>query len=100
MVSDGSPPRPLRIVYFGTPQFAVQTIEQLIASRHVVSGVVTQPDRPRGRGQRLLPGPVKVVAMAHQLPVFQPERLRESDAIDTIGGWQPDLGVVAAYGQL
>jgi methionyl-tRNA formyltransferase len=100
MVSDASPPHPLRIVYFGTPQFAVPTLERLIESRHTIVGVVTQPDRPRGRGQRLQPGPVKIVAMAHHLPVFQPERIRESDALDTLRGWQPDLGVVAAYGQL
>lgn len=90
----------LRIVYFGTPQFAVPTLEQLLASRHTVCGVVTQPDRPRGRGQRLQPGPVKAVALAHHLPVFQPERLRESAAVDMLAEWAPDLGVVAAYGQL
>jgi methionyl-tRNA formyltransferase len=100
MVSDGPAAGSLRIVYFGTPQFAVPTLERLLASRHVVSGVVTQPDRPRGRGQRLTPGAVKVVAMTHQLPVFQPERVRDPEVLDTIRGWQPDLGVVAAYGQL
>ena len=90
----------LRIVYFGTPQFAVPTLEALIASRHIVSGVITQPDRPKGRGQRLQPTPVKAAALAHDVPVFQPERLREPDVQDTLQRWAPDLGVVAAYGKL
>ena len=90
----------LRIVYFGTPQFAVPTLQHLLASRHPVVGVVTQPDRPRGRGQRVSDAPVKALALAHGLPVFQPNRLRSPDVLDTIRGWQPDLGVVAAYGKL
>jgi methionyl-tRNA formyltransferase len=102
MVNDESSPAglPFRIVYFGTPQFAIPTLERLLESRHRVCGVVTQPDRPRGRGQRLQPGPVKALALTRQLPVFQPERLRESAAKETLEEWQPDLGVVAAYGQL
>ena len=102
MVSEDStaPPPPLRIVYFGTPQFAVPTLERLLASRHTICGVVTQPDRPRGRGQRLQPGPVKVVALEHQLPLLQPERLREPAVTATLHAWAPDLGVVAAYGRL
>jgi methionyl-tRNA formyltransferase len=99
MVTAASP-APLRIVYFGTPQFAVPTLERLLASRHEVCGVVTQPDRPRGRGQRLQPGPVKVVALAHALPVSQPERVRDAAVADTVREWRPDIGVVAAYGQL
>ena len=90
----------LRIVYFGTPQFAVPTLEALLASRHVVSGVITQPDRPKGRGQRLQPTPVKATALTQNLPVFQPERLRAPEVRATLEGWAPDLGVVAAYGKL
>jgi methionyl-tRNA formyltransferase len=90
----------LRIVYFGTPQFAVPTLEHLLASRHQVVGVVTQPDRPRGRGQKVSEAPVKTLALSHHIPVFQPERLRAADVQETIGSWQPDLGVVAAYGKL
>jgi len=102
MVSEdaAATPPPLRIVYFGTPQFAVPTLERLLASRHTICGVVTQPDRPRGRGQRRQPGPVKVVALEHQLPLFQPERLREPGVGATLHSWAPDLGVVAAYGKL
>lgn len=99
---DASPtPAPrLRIVYFGTPQFAVPSLQALLASRHPVCGVVTQPDRPRGRGQKLQPGPVKTLALAHHLPLIQPERLRDAGVIEAVAAWQPDLGVVAAYGQL
>ena len=91
---------PLRIVFFGTPAFAVPTLQHLLASRHPVVGVVTQPDRPRGRGQKVTDAPVKALALAHQLPVFQPSRLRAPDVADTIRSWNPDLGVVAAYGKL
>ena len=90
----------LRIVYFGTPQFAVPTLQTLLASRHPVVGVVTQPDRPRGRGQKLQPGPVKVLAMDHGVPLLQPDRLRDPDVASALAGWKPDLGVVAAYGKL
>ena len=90
----------LRVVYCGTPQFAVPTLEALLASRHTVAGVLTQPDRPRGRGQRLQPTAVKAVALQHGLPVFQPERLRDPEVRRTLESWAPDLGVVAAYGQL
>jgi|SRR5688572_28608000 methionyl-tRNA formyltransferase len=88
------------IVFFGTPQFAVPSLEQLIASRHAVCGVVTQPDRPRGRGQKVVFAPVKTAALAHDLPVFQPDRLRDPLVMDTLAAWKPDLGVVVAYGKL
>jgi methionyl-tRNA formyltransferase len=88
------------IAFFGTPQFAVPTLERLIASRHEIRGVVTQPDKPSGRGQRVVDSPVKAAAVAHGLPVFQPERLRDPQVAETLAGWQPDLGVVAAYGKL
>jgi methionyl-tRNA formyltransferase len=88
------------IVFFGTPQFAVPTLEHLVASRHEVRGVVTQPDKPRGRGQKVVDSPVKAAALNHRLPVLQPERLRDPQVADTLRGWAPDLGVVAAYGKL
>lgn len=91
---------PLRIAFFGTPQFAVPTLQCLLASRHPVAGVVTQPDRPRGRGQKVTDAPVKALALEHGLPVFQPQRLREPQVLETIRAWQPDLGVVAAYGKI
>ena len=93
-------PRSLRVVVFGTPAFAVPTLERLLASSHRVAGVVTQPDRPRGRGQKVVAGPVKSVAMAHGLPVLQPATLT-SDAVGAeIAALGADLGVVAAYGKI
>ena len=88
------------IVFFGTPQFAVPTLDALLASRHEVRGVVTQPDKPRGRGQKVADSPVKAAAIAHGLPVFQPDRLRDPQVAGMLASWKPDLGVVAAYGKL
>src|SRR5262245_16943634 len=101
MVTDGDTRRhALRIVFFGTPQFAVPTLQYLFDSRHHVSGVVTQPDRPRGRGQKVSASPVKALALEHGCPVFQPDRLREAAVAEQLTAWTPDLGVVAAYGKL
>ena len=91
---------PVRIVFFGTPEFAVPSLAGLIASPHTVVGVVTQPDRPRGRGQRVTDSPVKAVAREHGLPIFQPPRLRDPDVMRALSAWFPDLGIVAAYGKL
>jgi len=90
----------LRIVYFGTPEFAVPTLRRLIESPHEVVAVVSQPDRPRGRGQKLQPTPTKVVAVEHGIPVLQPEGIREPSFLDAIRTRGPDLGVVAAYGKI
>lgn len=93
-------PSALRIVFFGTPEFAVPTLTRLLESRHTVCGIVTQPDRARGRGQHVTPSPVKALALAHHLPVLQPTRLKEPDLLAAIGEWRPDLGVVVAYGRI
>lgn len=90
----------LRIVFFGTPDFAVPSLQRLLESRHTVCGVVTQPDKPRGRGQRVTAGPVKALALAHGIPVIQPATLRAPDVLETLRAWAPDLGAVAAYGKL
>lgn len=90
----------LRVVFFGTPAFAVPTLEALIASPHPVVGVVTQPDRPRGRGQHVRPCAVKALAAAHGLRVLQPERLRREDLEPALASLGADIGVVAAYGKL
>jgi methionyl-tRNA formyltransferase len=92
--------RALRIVFFGTPAFAVPTLDALLASRHAVVGVVTQPDRPRGRGQQTSPPPVKTAALRAQVPVLQPARLKDEAFLAAVAGWRPDLGVVAAYGRI
>ncbi len=90
----------LAIVFFGTPDFAVPTLTQLLQSRHRLCGVVTQPDRPRGRGQKVHNTPVKARALEHHVPVCQPDRLRDPAVEAALRGWAPDLGVVAAYGKL
>ena len=91
---------PLRIIYFGTPEFAVPSLRTLIHSRHPVVAVVSQPDRPRGRGHQLAPTPTKTVAAAHGIPVLQPVRLRDGALLADLRALQPDLGVVAAYGRI
>ena len=88
------------VVYFGTPQFAVPTLRRLIDSRHRVCGVVTQPDRPRGRGQKVTDAPVKALAIEHGLPLIQPDRLKAPAVAEILRGWAPDVGVVAAYGRM
>jgi methionyl-tRNA formyltransferase len=90
----------VRVVFFGTPRFAVPTLEALLASRHDVVGVVTQPDRRRGRGQKVTAGPVKALAVERAIPLLQPDTLRDPAIAGALAAWQPDLGVVAAYGQL
>ena len=90
----------LRIVYFGTPAFAVPTLAALIRSRHPVVALVSQPDRPRGRGHHLAATPTKEVAAGSNIPVLQPTKLREQPFLDRIAALQPDLGVVAAYGRI
>jgi len=90
----------LRVVYFGTPGFAVPSLEHLLKSRHEVVGVVTQPDRPRGRGQQVSDGPVKALAKSAGLPVSQPERLARDHFESTLVGLAADIGVVAAYGKI
>lgn len=91
---------PLRVVFFGTPAFAVPTLEQLISSRHHVAAVVTQPDRPRGRGQQVTDGPVKITAAAAGLPVYQPEKLAPALLAAQLESAAADIGVVAAYGKI
>ncbi len=98
MVDGGTPP--LRIVFFGTPGFAVPSLSAILKSRHPVVGVVTQPDRPRGRGHRVSQNPVKILAADHHLPVLQPEKLKDELFLDELRRWAPDLGVVAAYGKI
>jgi methionyl-tRNA formyltransferase len=88
------------VVFFGTPQFAVPTLRRLVDSTHSVAGVITQPDRPRGRGQKITHAPVKALALERGIPVYQPERLKPPEVADTLRGWRPDLGVVAAYGRI
>lgn len=90
----------LRIVFFGTPEFAVPTLRRLLTSVHHVCGVVTRPDRPRGRGHKVSASPVKALALERGVPLAQPERVRDPATIAAIADWKPELGVVAAYGKI
>ena len=89
-----------RVVFFGSPDFAVPTLEALIDSRYRPVGVVTQPDRPSGRGRKLTQPPVKIVAGQAGIPVVQPRHLHEPEAIAEVGALEPELQIIAAYGQI
>ena len=90
----------MRVVFFGTPDFAVESLDAIVQSRHTVAGVVTVPDRPAGRGQRLLQSAVKEYALAHNLPVLQPERLRDEGFLGQLQALQADCFVVVAFRML
>jgi len=88
------------VVFFGTPQFAVPTLDRLLASSHTVVGVVTQPDRPRGRGQKTSDAPVKARALDAGIPVLQPATLKDSGIVSAVAALNADIGVVAASGKI
>ena len=89
-----------RIIFAGSPEFAVPTLDALLASRHEVVAVLTQPDRPSGRGRSLQPGPVKVAAQVADVPVLQPVSLKDADIQQKLLELSPDLMIVVAYGML
>jgi methionyl-tRNA formyltransferase len=91
---------PWRIVFMGTPQIAAATLEQLIEGPDPVVGVVTQPDRPAGRGQQTSPSPVRKVAQARGIPVIAAEKIRAPDFLASLKQWQPEIIVVVAYGRI
>ena len=90
----------MRIVFAGTPEFAVPPLRALLGTSHEICGVYTQPDRPAGRGRKLTPSPVKLIAQEAGLPVFQPETLKDEAAQAELRELKPDLMVVVAYGLL
>ncbi|MHB1189368.1 MAG: methionyl-tRNA formyltransferase, partial [Armatimonadota bacterium] len=90
----------MRILYAGTSPFAVPALRALLTSRHEVIGVVTQPDRPSGRGMQIRISPVKELALAAGLPIYQPEKVRDEAFIETVRELRPDALVVAAFGQI
>ena len=92
--------RPLRIVFMGTPDFAVPTLKALIDSPHEVVAAYSQPDRPKGRGKQLQPTPVKAAALAAGVPVCQPERMTTREALEEFRSHNADLAVVIAYGKI
>jgi methionyl-tRNA formyltransferase len=90
----------MRLVYLGTPAFAVPTLERIVDAGHEVLSVLTQPDRPRGRGQQLAQSPVKEAALRLGLPVYQPERVRKPEAVEHLRSLGADAMVVVGYGQI
>ncbi|WP_150268546.1 methionyl-tRNA formyltransferase [Paenibacillus tepidiphilus] len=90
----------MRIVFMGTPAFAVPSLQMLVEEGYEVVAVLTQPDRPQGRKKTLTPSPVKEAALALGLPVLQPERLRRPEGVAELAAYAPDLIVTAAYGQI
>ena len=88
------------VIFLGTPAFAVPTLEAMLASGEQVLEVVTQPDRPKGRGHELAQSPVKQSALAHGLPVYQPERIRRPESVEHLRALAPEVMVVVGYGQI
>jgi methionyl-tRNA formyltransferase len=98
-VAPGEAPA-MRVVFLGTPEFAVPSLDALVASGHSVLAAFTQPDRPKGRGQQLAESPVKQAALRLGIPVFQPERIRRPESFEQLRSFQADLMVVVGYGQI
>lgn len=90
----------MRIVFMGTPEFAVPSLKALVETGHEVCGVFTQPDKPKNRGMKLQPSPVKEYALSIGLPVFQPAKMRDGEALGILEGLKPELIAVAAYGKI
>jgi methionyl-tRNA formyltransferase len=88
------------IVFMGTPQIAADTLESLLGQSDSVVGVVTQPDRPAGRGQKTVPSPVRKLAERRGIPVIAPEKIKSPDFLGTLRGWRPEIIVVVAYGRI
>ena len=90
----------MKVVFMGTPDIAVPCLQKLIDEKHEILAVVTQPDKPKGRGKKLAMPPVKELAVAHDIPVYQPVRARDEEFVQTIKEINPDLIVVVAFGQI
>ena len=90
----------MKIVYMGTPDFAVPPLAALVKAGYEVTAVITQPDKPKGRGKTLLPTPVKEEAMKHEIPVYQPQKVRDPEFVEVLKNLAPDMIVVAAFGQI
>lgn len=90
----------MNIIFMGTPDFAVTILDELISSGHNIQAVITQPDKPKGRGKRLLPPPVKEYAIKHEIEVLQPQKIRDPEFIESLRKYDTEVFVVAAYGQI
>lgn len=90
----------MKVIFMGTPDFAVSTLEEIIREGHEVLAVVTQPDRQKGRGKEIAVTPVKAAALSHNIKVYQPEKVREPEFVEILKAYKPDVMVVVAFGQL
>ena len=90
----------MKVVFMGTPDFAVPCLQKLIDEKYYIAAVVTQPDRPKGRGKKMVAPPVKELAEKYNIPVFQPEKVRNPEFIEVLRSIAPDLIVVIAFGQI
>ncbi len=90
----------MKVLFLGTSEFALPSLKNLLGSSHEVLAVVTQPDRPKGRGQKLFPSAIKSLALAKNLPIFQPEKIRDPVSLEVLQSCRPELIVVVAYGQI
>ena len=90
----------MKVVFMGTPDFAVDALQAIIEAGHEVTAVVTQPDKPKGRGKEMQATPVKNCALEHHIPVFQPVKVKEPEAVETLRSYEADIFVVVAFGQI
>ncbi len=90
----------MKVVFMGTPDFAVDALQAIIEAGHEVTAVVTQPDKPKGRGKEMQATPVKTCALEHHIPVFQPVKVKEPEAVETLRSYEADIFVVVAFGQI
>lgn len=90
----------MKVIFMGTPEFSVGALETIVEANHQVVLVVTQPDKPKGRGKEMQITPVKACAMKHNIPVFQPVKIKEKEAVETLRAYEADVFVVAAFGQI
>ena len=90
----------MRIIFMGTPDFSVGTLEALVEAGHEVCLVVSQPDKPKGRGKEMQPTPVKEAALKHGIPVYQPKKIRDPECVEELRKYNADVMVVIAFGQI
>jgi len=90
----------MRVVFMGTPMFAAENLQKLIDEKYEIAGVFTHPDKPRGRGMKVSATPVKELALSCEIPIFQPDNMRDGKVLDVLKAWAPDVIVVVAYGRI
>ena len=90
----------MRVIFWGTPEFAAPALRALIGEGFEVAGVVTQPDKPQGRSRKIIPSPVKTIALEEEIPLFQPKNARDPELVDKLRAIKPDISIVVAYGHI